>query len=138
MAKSPSPVRLQEELMQSATQAGARHHRSAAEQIEYWAALGRQVCRFVDPDSLLDVEAGLARLQVEPVVAEPVAPEAVFSSVELARQSGELPHLVSKAAIRYQASASQPGALERIAADGSRTTGSFSNGIFIPCEPEPG
>ena len=124
--------------MQSATQAGARHHRSAAEQIEYWAALGRQVCRFVDPDSLLDVQAGLARLQVEPVVAQPVAPEAVFSAVERARQSGELPHLVTKAAIRYQASASQPGALECIAADGSRTTGSFCNGIFIPWEPEPG
>ena len=90
MAKSPSPLRLQEELMQSATQAGARHHRSAAEQIDYWAALGRQVCRFVD------------------------------------------------ATIRYQASASQPGALERIAADGSRSTGSFCNGIFIPCEPELG
>ena len=138
MAKSPSPVRLQEELMQSATQAGARHHRSAAEQIEYWAALGRQVCRFVDPDSLLDVQAGLARLQVEPVVAQPVAPEAVFAAIERTRQSGELPHLVSHAAIRYQASASQPGALECIAADGSRTTGSFRNGIFIPCEPELG
>ena len=117
MAKSPSPVRLQEELMQSATQAGARHHRSAAEQIEYWAALGRQVSRFVDPDSLLDVQAGLARLHVEPVVAQPVAPEAVFSSVERARQSGEL---------------------ERFAADGSRSTGSFRNGICIPCEPELG
>ena len=74
-------------------------------------------------------------MKVEPVVAQPVAPEAVFSAVESAKQSGELPHLVSRAAIRYQASASQPGALECIAADGSRTTGSFRNGIFIPCEP---
>ena len=124
--------------MQSATQAGARHHRSAAEQIEYWAALGRQVCRFVDPDSLLDVQAGLARLHVEPVVAQPVAPEVVFSAVERARLSGELPYSVSHATIRYQASASQLGALERIAADGSRSTGTFCNGIFIPCEPELG
>jgi len=54
---------------------------------------------------------------VEPVVAQPVAPEAVFSSVERARQSGEL---------------------ERFAADGSRSTGSFRNGICIPCEPELG
>ncbi len=121
--------------MQSATQAGARHHRSAAEQIEYWAALGRRVSRFVDPDSLLDVEAGLARLQVEPVVAPPVAPEAVFAAVERARQSGALPHLVTRAAIRYQASARQPGVLERITADGSRITGSFRDGVFIAEEP---
>ena len=48
MAKSPSPVRLQEELMQSATQAGARHHRSAAEQIEYWAEIAQ--CGIDNPD----------------------------------------------------------------------------------------
>ena len=84
------------------------------------------------------MQAGLARLHVEPVVAQPVAPEVVFSAVEMARLSGELPHMVSNAAIRYQASASQPGALERIAADGSSSTGSFCNGIFIPHEPELG
>ncbi len=71
-------------------------------------------------------------------MAQPLAPEAVFTALDLARLSGELSNLVSHAAIRYQASASQPGSLERIAADGSRTTGTFCNGIFIPCEPEPG
>jgi len=40
--------------MESAALVGARHHRSAAEQIEYWAALGRQVARVLDPDSLLE------------------------------------------------------------------------------------
>ncbi|WP_254959113.1 ParD-like family protein [Cyanobium sp. Cruz CV13-4-11] len=50
-------MRLQRELMESAALVGARHQRSAAEQIEYWAALGRQVARVLDPDSLLDVAA---------------------------------------------------------------------------------
>lgn len=40
--------------MESAALVGARHHRSAAEQIEFWAALGRQVARVLNPDSLLD------------------------------------------------------------------------------------
>jgi hypothetical protein len=40
--------------MESAALVGARHHRSAAEQIEHWAALGRQVARVLNPDSLLD------------------------------------------------------------------------------------
>jgi len=73
--KSASPVRLQQELMQSATLAGARHHRSAAEQIEYWAMLGRQVAGVLDPDKLLDVLSGLAGLRVEPVTSAAVAPE---------------------------------------------------------------
>jgi hypothetical protein len=40
--------------MESAALVGARHNRSAAEQIEYWAALGLQVARVLNPDSLLD------------------------------------------------------------------------------------
>jgi hypothetical protein len=55
MPKSASPVRLQQALMRSAALAGAREHRSAAEQIEYWAALGQQVAGILDPDKLLDV-----------------------------------------------------------------------------------
>ena len=57
MPKAVSPVRLQQELMQRATLTGARHQRSAAEQIEYWAALGQQVAGILDPDKLLDVIA---------------------------------------------------------------------------------
>ena len=43
--------------MESAARAGALHHRSAAEQIEYWADLGRRVARVLDPESLLDLAA---------------------------------------------------------------------------------
>jgi hypothetical protein len=60
MAKSASPVRLQDDLMRRAALAGARHHRSAAQQIEYWASLGREVAALLDPDRLLAVQAGLA------------------------------------------------------------------------------
>ncbi|MCB1936185.1 MAG: hypothetical protein KDF59_09600, partial [Nitrosomonas sp.] len=37
MAKSASPIRLQEELMKAAELTASRFHRSTAEQIEYWA-----------------------------------------------------------------------------------------------------
>lgn len=74
MPKASSPVRLQDDLMRSAGLAGARQHRSTAEQIEYWASLGRQVASFVDPDSLLEVAAGVAILQVVPIVANPLIP----------------------------------------------------------------
>lgn len=132
MAKAASPVRLQEELMQAASVAGSRLHRSAAEQVEYWASLGRQIARFVDPDTLLEVAAGLARLKVEPTLAPPVDPEAVFAAVEADHRSGELPGKVTTAAVRYQASAAHPGYLERIDLDGARTVGTFHHGVFAP------
>lgn len=137
MPKAASPVRLQRELMESAALIGARHHRSAAEQIEYWAALGRQVARVLDPDSLLDVAAGLTRLRLEPVAAPIVAPEQVFAALDADRVSGTLAQSVSMSAFRYQACISQPGHLEQIGPDGTRRVGTFRDGAFEPIDNEP-
>ena len=134
MAKSPSPVRLQDELMRSAALAGARQHRSAAQQIEYWASLGREVAALLDPDRLLAVQAGLARLRVEPVTVASVIPEQVFAALEADRSSGVLANSVSSAPVRYQACSSRPGYLERLDRDGSRSVGRFANGEFLACE----
>ena len=132
MPKAASPVRLQNDLMEAATVAGERLHRSAAEQVEYWASLGRQVADIVDPDTLLKVGAGLARLTVEPTVARPVDPDAVFAAVETDRRTGELARKATTAAIRYQVSDAHPGYLEQIGENGVRTVGSFRGGVFIP------
>jgi hypothetical protein len=132
MAKAASPVRLQEELMQAARIAGSRQHRSAAEQVEYWASLGRQIAGFVDPDTLLKISAGLARIRVEPTVAQPVNPEAVFAAVEADRRSGELAKKVTTSSIRYQPSATHPGYLEHIDEKGVHTVGRFRSGVFTP------
>ena len=123
MAKSASPVRLQDDLMRRAALAGARHHRSAAQQIEYWVTLGQDVAALLDPDLLLDVKAGLARLRVEPVRAAAVAPESVFAAIDAQRQNGSLAASVSTASERYQACPSRPGLLERIDNEGNRTAG---------------
>jgi hypothetical protein len=120
--------------MESAALVGARHHRSAAEQIEYWAALGRQVARVLNPDSLLDVAAGLTRLRLEPVAAPIVAPEQVFAALDADRESGTLAQTVSTATFRYQASTSQPGYLDQIGPDGTRCVGTFRDGLFQPID----
>ena len=134
MAKAASPVRLQNELMQAASVAGTRLHRSAAEQVEYWASLGRQIAAFVDPDALLKVAAGLARLKVEPTITQPIDPDAVFAAVELDRRSGELSKKVTTASIRYYASVTHPGYLERVDESGTHTVGTFRCGVFTPIE----
>jgi hypothetical protein len=135
MAKSSSPVRLQEQLMRSAAMAGALHQRSAAQQVEYWSALGREVAGMVDPEQLLAVQAGLARLRVEPVRAAAVPPAQVFAALDHDRLSGSLAQAVCSAPVRYQACRSYPGYLERINADGSLTIGCFTEGVFRPTHP---
>ena len=90
MAKAQAPVRLQEDLMAAATVAAKRQHRSAAEQIEYWADLGRNIADTLQPNSLLAVASGLATLKVEPVIAPHIDPDDVFAALEQERAQGNL------------------------------------------------
>ncbi len=131
MAKSASPIRLQEGLMRAAALTGERFHRSTAEQIEYWAEMGRHVCRMLDPDDLLSISAGLATIKVESIPSEPIDPVAVFQSLEAERANGTLPQTVTSSPIKYQISLTYPGYLEQISADGTIKTGKFQQGKFI-------
>ena len=130
--KASSPLRLQRELMESAARIGARHHRSAAQQIEYWAALGRQVASLLDPDSVLDVASGITRLTLQPVAVPSVNAEDVFAAVDADRASGALAEAVTTSACRYQACRKHPGYLEQLLPDGSSCVGLFRDGIFYP------
>ena len=133
MAKAHSPLRLQEALVRAADIEGDRLHRSIAEQIEYWADLGRRVSKVLNPDDLLAVTAGLALLRVEKVEVPDIDPEAVFASLEEDIRSGALASAIAEDnPIRYQASASHPGMLEQIDAQGQVTVGRFRNGEFHP------
>ena len=130
MAKAASSIRLQEDLMKAAALTGKRFHRSTAEQIEYWAEMGRNVSMVLDPDDLLSVSAGLAKIRIEPVYAEPVDPGEIFQSLEAERASGALPHIVTGSSIRYQVSTTHPGYLEQIDPEGKVKIGKFQDGIF--------
>jgi hypothetical protein len=130
MAKAHSPLRLEAQLVENATLAGKQLHRSTAEQIEYWADIGRSVANVITPDTLLQVCAGLARVRIEPVIGPAVDPDALFEALESDRTSGRLTDGITGASLRYQASASHPGLLEQIKADGTVSLGQFLNGQF--------
>ncbi|MEH6503334.1 MAG: hypothetical protein V7682_05460 [Cycloclasticus sp.] len=132
MAKASSPIRLQDDLMQSAKLTAKRFHRSAAEQIEYWAELGRSVSSTLDPDVLLSVVSGLTKIKTEPVHSPRIDPSNVFNALERERKGGQLSNAVSQSVLRYQASSTHPGFLERIERNGAITIGLFENGQFIP------
>lgn len=131
MAKAASPIRLQDELMQAAALTAERFHRSTAEQIEYWAEMGRNVDRMLNPDDLLAISAGLARITIEPITSEPVDPIGIFQSLEDDRASSMLPQMVTGNVLKYQASLAHPGYLEQIHPDGRIQTGKFQDGEFI-------
>ena len=134
MAKAASPVRLQDDLMQAAKLTGERFHRSTAEQIEYWADIGRKVSTVLDPDTLLSVTTGLAQVKVEPIFGKPIDPDEVFNLLEAQRQQGTLTQAVTNSVIKYQSSLTQPGYLERIDQKGNVLVGQFKNGEFIPAD----
>jgi len=131
MAKAVSPIRLQEDLMQEAKETAKRFHRSTAEQIEYWADLGRSVSSVLNPDLILSVVSGLSVIKTEPILSPPIDPDKVFQALESDRESGELTHIVSSSSTRYQASTKHVGFLERVSPDNSVATGQFKNGTFI-------
>jgi len=130
MAKAVSPIRLQENLMRAAESTAKRFHRSTAEQIEYWADLGKTVASSLDPDILLSVSAGLSILKAEPVFSAPVDPDVVFQSLENEREEGVLQNTISTNSVKYQASTQYLGYLEQIDLNGTITTGQFDNGQF--------
>ena len=119
--------------MQAATVTGKRQHRSAAEQIEYWADLGRRLATVVNQDDFLSVASGLAKIKIEPVYGKPVNPEKIFETLEDDRSSGSLYKIMSSTT-HYQVSENHAGYLEQINSDGEKTTGQFENGEFIPLD----
>jgi len=130
MAKSASPIRLQAELMQAAESTAKRYHRSTAEQVEYWADLGRSVASELNPDILLSVISGLTVIKTEAVFSAPIDAEAVFQSLESDRENGLLQKSITSNAVRYQASIDHLGYLEQIDSSGSIVIGQFKDGVF--------
>lgn len=130
MPKASSPVRLESTLMEAASVAGEALHRSAAEQIEYWADLGRAVAMSVNAESLLAVKAGLARVSVETVPSTVLDVDTVFDALDRDRESGQLSAEIASGFPRFQASMMYPGYLERVEPNGDVTVGQFKNGVF--------
>jgi len=131
MAKTSSPMRLEQTLVQAATAAGQNYKRSAAGQIEYWAEIGRAVERVLDPESIIAVQSGLAEIKLKLTSGQPIEPDAVFNTLESDRRQATLSDSVTGSDITYQASHSRPGMLEQINPDGNVIIGQFRNGQFV-------
>src|SRR5690606_23682370 len=130
MAKSSSPVRIEQSLMDAASLAGATLHRSAAQQIEYWASIGRQLSSIGDPESLMAIKAGLMNIHVQKSPPVVVDADALFNAFDADIASGTISQAIAAQKPKYQASVKYPGKLEKVLPDGSVRVGQFENGIF--------
>ncbi|MDX1451761.1 MAG: hypothetical protein R3183_04320 [Oleiphilaceae bacterium] len=131
MAKANSPIRLEQALMEQAKLAGSLQNRSASEQIEYWASIGRHVARVLDPETMIRINSGLAKIRVESIESGPVDADSVFANLDAQRASGELAAQVTTTPFKYRASKEYEGYLERIDQNGNTVIGQFKNGKFI-------
>ncbi len=125
-------LRLNPELIREAEFAGRLNKRSTPKQIEYWAEIGKQVAQLINPDDLIAVSQGFAKLRLETALGQPLNTDDVFNAVEQMQKTGQLSQRVSNAPVRYESSSTVPGLLDRVLPDGSREAGRFQNGQFIP------
>ena len=130
MPKASSPVRLQAELMDSANLAGTLNNRSAAEQVEHWASIGRHVAQQLTQADLLELKAGLLSVSVEKPSSVDFDADALLDEIDVARDGGTLSEAIKAGGPRYQIASNAPGWLERVEPDGSVTVGRFEGGVF--------
>ena len=127
-------VRLDDQLFHAAEIEAATHKRTPPKQIEYWADIGQAVSRFASSSDLLALMQGVAQINITTPESIPVVPSKVFDQLEQDRKQKVLNQKVSNAPFRYETSQTHPGQLDRIAADGSKQTGHFRNGEFVPAK----
>ena len=138
MTKSTSPIRLQAALLEAAQVSGAVQHRTAAEQIEYWAEIGRKVSRVIDPETLLAVKSGWARIIVESLPPADVDLDGFIASLAAGEHTQAMAAAIAKRSpIRYQACAANPDLLEEIDQTGKKVVGEYVDGEFRPLSRDP-
>lgn len=128
---STKSIRLNSELIFQAKSVGHIQNRSAPNQIEYWANLGKIISSVIGMEDALAVVQGLKKLRVEPEQSTHVDSDAVFSSLEDDRAKGFVDKPITSAPFYFEASQKSPGLLDKVDSHtGERKTGKFESGTF--------
>ena len=123
-------IRLDQNLIQEAELEGRSFKRSAPNQIEYWAEIGRQVESLISPNELVAIRQGFARLHIEDALSHPAEADDIFKAVDADSAAGTLTTKVTQSTVYYEASQTHPGQLDRVDENKQRETGRFRDGQF--------
>ncbi|WP_395341858.1 TA system antitoxin ParD family protein [Ningiella sp. W23] len=133
MAKHTSPMRLNADLVDAAKTMSALQNRSTAQQIEYWAELGKRVSAELTPAQTIQIMTGIGELKVEIPDHAALDVLALANEVEADSQSGRLSkELLKQGQTLYSPTPEGGGILEAHLPDGTVKTGSFVDGEFKP------
>ena len=116
------PIKISDGLTLAARTEAKVFERSIASQVEHWAQIGRAVEQLLGHDQV-------AALKRQAGMPEFVA--AMKSASSEAGQRRALEHLRKLKGPRYSIDPTRPGAILRIAADGSRSRGRFVRRKFV-------
>jgi hypothetical protein len=127
------PVKLSDELVESAREEAANTDRSITGQIEHWAKIGRSV------ETMLrhtDVRA-LKRSPLNATLTSDARRtiQAALEKVVTETDRRSLARSLKAGRTVYQTDPAGSGLTERIQPDGSRTLGRFANRRFVPVRP---
>ena len=118
-------------LAKNAESEAAFMKRSVSKQIEFWAELGMRVSRNMLPDDILALMQGVAEVRVVVPEKSPINSDDVFSDVEHYRADGNLGSDITRGGLYFEAG-DRFGSVRKVMPDGSRITGHFKKGEFIP------
>lgn len=127
----PHAIRLDDRLVQEAAAAAENQSRTTPLQIKFWAELGKQVAENASIQDIEAIMSGYAVIKTETLPTRAVDPAEVFRVVNARRADGSLGESVSTANVRYEASITQPGMLDKVQLNGERQSGYFKDGEFV-------
>jgi hypothetical protein len=124
------PVKLSDDLVQSAREEAASTERSITRQIEHWARIGRSVEAVLRHQ---DVQA-LKRSPMDATLTGPArrAIEAALERAVADTGRAALARRLKAGRVVYQSDPAGSGLTERIGPDGTRTLGRLVNRRFVP------
>jgi hypothetical protein len=127
------PVKLSDELVESAREEAAITDRSITGQIEHWAKIGRSVETVLRHQEVQTLKRSPLKARLTSGTRDAI--KAVLERVVAAGDRRSLARSLKTGRTVYQSDPAGSGLTERIEPDGSRTLGRFANRRFVPARP---
>jgi hypothetical protein len=127
------PVKLSDELVESAREEAASTDRSITGQIEHWAKIGRSVETVLRHQDVQTLKRSPLKAQLTGGMRNAI--QAVLDRVVSEDDRPSLARSLQAGRAVYQSDPAGSGLIERIEPDGSRTLGRLVKRRFVPADP---
>lgn len=124
------PVKLSDELVESAREEAANTDRSLSGQIEHWAKIGRSVETVLRHKEIRALKRSPLSATLTPVAQRAI--HAALERVVTETDRASLARSLKAGRTVYQSDPAGSGLTERIEPDGTRTLGQLRNRRFVP------